>query len=661
MIFEKKSIIPIIVPQTCFIDKYNNINSYVEMNPSINIEENGDVTILVRCVNYKKFKEKQFTMFNDYSNSIYYICNGKIIDGKIDVDTFEFKLVEYHYGTQIYPTYWKGIEDIRFIDKNNILVTVPELNISGNPSIFKANLNGSTITNFTSCNPNIIEKNWMPYYDNETHRVIYSLDPFFIKSIEDSNFEEVELSETNKSILKEGYHGSTNGISMNKYDRLFLIHVNKDISIHRWLLFNIITKEIKLSYEFTFFKNSYIEFTCSLTKYKEQIFISIGVNDDKAFIIETCYKDIMATFPNYKNDKRYPTIVTMLYDIRSMENNNIERNRKLDSFIDFSKKFMLTLPFPIIFFIDENKETYETIYNFRKKLNLLDKTYIFINNFKNTYFYKDLSRITDLQTQFHILNGEIEHETPLYIILNNNKFDCINKTIELNPFNASHLVWMDFGINHVAENTEHIFEWIDKIPDKIKQICINPYIENIEPKTYFENIYHNMAGGLFSGSIENMRKYSELFKNKTEEIYKDNWYQIDEAVMTMVHRDNPELFDLFYGDYQGIVSNYLTPLHNIDLILNGSQKCINMNKIKEAYHILCYCIPYFENNKEDKFLLLYISQHILVDYYSNNGYLLESVIEIINFLKNIHPERIQFLLDNNKNNINFYKNKEIIL
>ena len=657
IIFEKKSIIPIIVPQTCFIDKYNNINSYVEMNPSINIEDNGDVTILVRCVNYRKFKEKQFTMFNNTSNSIYYIANGKIIDGKINVETFDFKLVEYDYGMATYPTYWRGLEDIRFIDKNNILVTIPELNISGNPSIFKANLNNNSITNFETCYPNITEKNWMPYYDIENHKVIYSLDPFTIKSIEDNNIEEVELTETNKSILK-GYHGSTNDISVNKYDRLFLIHLNKDITIHRWLLFNIKTKEIKLSYEFTFFKNSYIEFTCSLTKYKEQIFISIGVNDDKAFIIETCYRDIMATFPKYTNDEKYPTIVTMLYDIRSIENTNIERNRKLNSFIEFSKKFVLTLPLPIIFFIDENKEIYETIYNFRKELNLLDKTYIFVNNLKNTYFYKHLSRITDLQTQFHILNGVIEHETPLYIILNNNKFDCIDKTIELNPFNSTHLVWLDFGINHVAENTEHIFEWIDKIPDKIKQMCINPYIENIEPKTYFEFIYHNMAGGLFSGSIENMRKYSELFKNKNEEIYKDNWYQIDEAVMTMVHRDNPELFELFYGDYKGIVSNYLTPLHNIDLILNGSQKCIDMNKIKEAYHILCYCIPYFENNKHDSYIYLYIGQHIIVDYYNNNGYLLESVIEIIKFLKDEGSERIQFLLDNNKNNINFYKNKK---
>lgn len=100
--------------------------------------------------------------------------------------------------------------------------------------------------------------------------------------------------------------------------------------------------------------------------------------------------------------------------------------------------------------------------------------------------------------------------------MNNNKFDCIDKTIRENPFNSSHLIWMDFGINHVAQNTEYISEWIYKVPDKIKQLCINPFTEDICFKQHFEFIYHNIAGGLFSGSLENMKKYSELFKNKTE-------------------------------------------------------------------------------------------------------------------------------------------------
>ena len=78
IIFSKKDIIPIMVPQICFNDKYNNINSYVEMNPSIIIDETGKVTILVRCVNYKKYKEKNFTLYGETSNSINYIITGNL-------------------------------------------------------------------------------------------------------------------------------------------------------------------------------------------------------------------------------------------------------------------------------------------------------------------------------------------------------------------------------------------------------------------------------------------------------------------------------------------------------------------------------------------------------------------------------------------------------
>jgi hypothetical protein len=54
----------------------------------------------------------------------------------------------------------------------------------------------------------------------------------------------------------------------------------------------------------------------------------------------------------------------------------------------------------------------------------------------------------------------------------------------------------------------------------------------------------------------------------------EDWYQIDEAVMTMVQRENYELFDFFYGDYEGIISNYLKPLHSWWLINSNIQKCL---------------------------------------------------------------------------------------
>lgn len=661
IIFPKKDVIPIITPPICYIDKYNNYNSYNEMNPSIFIDENGYMMLLIRCINYKKYPSKQFTIYGPNSNSNYFMAKGKINESdKLDIENFEYNIIEYDFNLQCYPTYWNGLEDIRFLDNKNILVNVPQFNEDGKPAIFKAEIENNIIKNYIECKPSITEKNWMPYYDNNEYKVIYSLSPFIIKSVDAEEYETIFISESDENIL-EGYHGSTNGVILNKYERLFLIHLNKERTIHRWIIFNIQTKSIIISDEFIFFKNSFIEFTCSLSIYNDRIFISIGVNDDKAYIIETCSEDIIQTFPLQNNNpEKYPTIITMLYDIRKMENTQIERNRKLESYIDFSKKFLLNLPFPIIFFVDDNEITINSILNARKENNLINKTFIFVNDFENTYFYKHLSRLQELQTQFHIINGEIEHETPLYVILNNNKFDCVDKAIEKNPFKSSHFIWMDFGINHVSQSNDVIYQWIDKVPDKIKQMCINPYTENVPYKEYFMFIYHNMAGGLFSGSAENMLKYSELFKRKTEEIYDENWYQIDEAVMTMVHRDNPDLFDLYYGDYTGIVSNYLYPIHDIELILKASKKYVVKNETRIAYNILCYCSEFFKNNPFNQNVFNYIQQRIIVDYYNNNYFLTECLINLINKLKQTNDQNILILLENNKSNINYYENRHLI-
>jgi hypothetical protein len=355
-------------------------------------------------------------------------------------------------------------------------------------------------------------------------------------------------------------------------------------------------------------------------------------------------------------NKSDPTIVTMFYKIREKEHNNVNclLNHSVQHYLNLAEEFILKLPYNLIVFTDS-----EDIIDYIKDRRQ-NKIHIFNLPFEETYYYKHLKILTNIQSKYNIINGSKEHETPTYIILNNNKFYFIEQAITINPFNSQHFVWMDIGINHVAKNTEKIDEWILCIPDKIKQLCINPYIEPVDNKIMFQYIYHHMAGGLFSGSKDNLLKYCKLFEAKTEQIYSEDWYQIDEAVMTMVQRENPDLFDLYYGDYQGIVSNYISPIHNIELILRGSQKCIDQNETKMAFDILCYCNNYFTNNKQDSNVLNFIRQHIIVDYYNNDKKLLVDVIRIIQHFKTIRWNVIEQFLENNKSNLDFYENRHLL-
>lgn len=304
-----------------------------------------------------------------------------------------------------------------------------------------------------------------------------------------------------------------------------------------------------------------------------------------------------------------PTIVTAFYNIRKMENNALCKSRGEEEYLELANQFILKLPYNLIIFIDDSEDSNNIFEYIQKNRSNKNKTYIYRESFFKTYFYSYFGKISELREKFIIQNRNYHHESPYYIILNNNKFHFLEKAIELNIFKSNHFLWLDFGINHVAQNSEIIHKWINHLPDKIKQMCLNPYLEKDNQKDFFRFIYHHTSGGLFSGSKENIMKYIQLFKQKVDQIYKEEWYQIDEAIMTMIQRENPDLFEFYYGDYQGIISNYQYPKHNLDLILSGLQKTIYFQEYSFTKKILLYLESYFEKeeNKFGDFYSLFIN------------------------------------------------------
>lgn len=292
LIIHKDSVYPIIIPTNIYIDKYGNQNSFVEMNPSIFIADNGEYTILVRTVNYLKYQNKSFTIYGDSSKSLYSIIRGNIIDDKLDLDNSEVKILDIKYNIPRYWSLWYGVEDIRFINNSTVLACIPECNNS-NPCIFSGILSGNVLTSFEKCNPNNTEKNWMPYISDE-QKIVYSVCPFVIKSVLKDDRDEIYLSSEQQEELK-GWHGSSNGIDLFG-SKLFLIHINEDRVYNRWLLFNPKTKTINYSNRFVFIKDSYSEFTCSLAMYNNKIYVGLGVNDNKAYIVKLSVDEIKNLF-----------------------------------------------------------------------------------------------------------------------------------------------------------------------------------------------------------------------------------------------------------------------------------------------------------------------------------------------------------------------------
>src|SRR5579863_6917283 len=185
-------------------------------------------------------------------------------------------------------------------------------------------------------------------------------------------------------------------------------------------------------------------------------------------------------------NKKLPTIVTALYDIRSLENNNSSDAKNIDHYIDKGTE-LLSLEIPMIIYTEE--KLFNKIRAIRP-VELHAITQIIIEDFTKSEYFIFLDRIKENLKKYNIQNLCRGKDTPLYFILNCNKFYWMNQSIHYNFFDSTHFVWIDFGISRLSTGyTNNIRRWIQRIPDKIRQMEINPYLENTSSKEYFRYVH----------------------------------------------------------------------------------------------------------------------------------------------------------------------------
>ena len=89
----------------------------------------------------------------------------------------------------------------------------------------------------------------------------------------------------------------------------------------------------------------------------------------------------------------------MIYNIREKENNlsGTSLNHKMDYYFNLAKNFILKLHYPLIVFTD-NKEFIDIINNEREQFK--ENTHVFYQPLEETYFYKDMEKLHELQKKF---------------------------------------------------------------------------------------------------------------------------------------------------------------------------------------------------------------------------------------------------------------------
>jgi len=228
-------------------------------------------------------------------------------------------------------------------------------------------------------------------------------------------------------------------------------------------------------------------------------------------------------------------------------NNRIDRN--IDDYIAYGKKLLETDINKIVF-IDE-----EIIEKFH---NLPLNTIIIPINKTYNYLYQYIEQITNFQ-----LNTTCpEKDTIEYMITICNKTEYVRKAIELNPFQSSQFIWVDFGINHVFQNDNANFNnTIVNLKNKSYDNIRIASIWNLE-HAYMINIYKDIAwyfaGGVFGGNPEALIKFANLTKTQCIKIIEEHQTLMWEVnVWFNVFTDNKELYSPYLCDHNStILDNY---------------------------------------------------------------------------------------------------------
>jgi hypothetical protein len=264
---------------------------------------------------------------------------------------------------------------------------------------------------------------------------------------------------------------------------------------------------------------------------------------------------------------------------------------------------------PMIIFCES--EMRDFILRIRTELNLLHMTQIIVIPYEELFFYQFRDMIESNRERYWPTRDSRAH-TDVHIICIS-KFYFLQRAIMLNPFQTSHMAWIDFSLLGKVINGSNNYINED-IYEKINIICQNPrpkftiqILQIWSPEDYqnlreFYSIYRWIAcGGFFTMDIQTGLNIILKIIDKVIEITENGYGHGEESFFSYIIDENLDSFNLTIGDYQDMIHNYYkitTNEHYVNWALN---KCKGRNKsIQPKLKKLVETICQYEDNEQKK-------------------------------------------------------------
>lgn len=258
------------------------------------------------------------------------------------------------------------------------------------------------------------------------------------------------------------------------------------------------------------------------------------------------------------------SIVTAFFDIDRENWDNIFK-RNLNDYLENSKNLFKT-PENMIIFVEPKLVDFV-----KKNRNKHFPTHIIEINYNELFYSSKEQKIKDIMiSKEYTQNLEKGYRPecciPKYNVIMWSKLELLQKAILLYP-EYSHFAWVDFGIHKFILKKPEKMIYPNGLLDKIKIHCRNKVELNLNKETFLKSTKNVFAGGSITGSKENLSLFKYMFDEEVKYLLNKNLVSSDQTIFTFIYQKYPWLFELSYGDWNEMFTNYYEIKENKKYVL----------------------------------------------------------------------------------------------
>ena len=245
------------------------------------------------------------------------------------------------------------------------------------------------------------------------------------------------------------------------------------------------------------------------------------------------------------------TVVTAYFDLTRMPDASPSIKARPASYYFENARATMALDQNLVVFCEP--DMLSTLRTLRPD-HLESKTHYIPMNFEDF----PLSKFRDQLTENRKTNPpHDDRNTVSYYLFCMARYAMLKRVIAENPFKSTHFAWLNFCIERMGyRNLIELPNVFRENREKVST-CYIDYAPPESMDTVVRTGRCTMCSGFFTGDAFHMKTFCDRIERKFLEYLEKGLGHADEQLYSPVYFDDPGLFEVYYGDYQEMITNYV--------------------------------------------------------------------------------------------------------